>query len=379
MDFEPSESQRRVQRLARDYAESAIAPEAAAIDREERFPRELLRGLAERGLLGVNVPVDLGGMGAGAVASALAVQEIARACASTAVTASVTNMVGETIARFGTDAQRRSHCPRLASGDAVAGSFALSEPDAGSDPGAMRTTARRDGGGWVLDGAKQWITSGAHAGVLLVWARHAEAGARAKLSCFIVEGGTPGLTVCRTEDKMGIRGSNTVGLELDGCRVPDGALLGDEGAGFKVALSALDGGRIGIASQAIGIARAALGESIVYARARCAFGVPIANHQAIRMKLADMRVRLDAALALTMQAAWRKEKQVPFTREAAMAKLVASEAAVRICSDAVSIHGGAGCIREAAAERHFRDARVTTIYEGTSEIQRVVIARDALR
>jgi alkylation response protein AidB-like acyl-CoA dehydrogenase len=379
VDFTPSESQRRVQSAAREFAERAIAPEAAEIDQAGRFPRELLLGLAERGLLAVNVPLALGGLEAGAVAAALAIQEIARACASTAVTASVTNMVCETIAAFGTDEQRRRHCRRLASGDAVAGSFALSEPDAGSDPGAMRTTARRDGADWILDGTKQWITSGAYAGVLLVWARHAVTeGPRPKLSCFILEGGAPGLSIRRTEDKMGIRGSNTVGLELDGCRVPASALLGAEGAGFRVAMSALDGGRIGIASQAVGIARAALEESVIYAKQRPALGVPLGDHQGVQLKVADMRARLDAAAVLTLQAAWRKEKGLVFTREAAMAKLVASEAAVHICGDAVAIHGGSGCVGEAAVERRFRDARVTTIYEGTSEIQRLVIARQSL-
>ncbi|HEY4016308.1 MAG TPA: acyl-CoA dehydrogenase family protein [Polyangiaceae bacterium] len=379
MDFTPSESQRRVQSSARAFAESAIAPEAAEIDRTGRFPRALLRGLAERGLLAVNVPAALGGLEAGAVAAALAIQEIARACASTAVTASVTNMVCETIAAFGNDDQRKRHCPRLASGDAVAGSFALSEPDAGSDPAAMRTTARRDGGGWVLDGAKQWITSGAYAGVLLVWARHeAPAGQRAKLSCFILEGGARGLSVRRTEDKMGIRGSNTVGLELDGCRVPADGLLGAEGGGFRVAMSALDGGRIGIASQAIGIARAALEASLVRARGRRAPGVPRGDDSWLEMKLADMRARLDAAIVLSMQAAWRKEKGLPFTREAAMAKLAASEGAIRVCGDAIAIAGGTGGLGEDGVERHFRDARVTTLYEGTSEIQRLVIARRSL-
>ncbi len=379
MDLELSETQALVQKTARDFATRVIAPRAAEIDATERIPPEVLAGLAELGLMAINVPQELGGSGAGAVAYALAMQEIARACASTAVLMSVTNMIGEAIAAFGTEEQKRQHCPLLASGEHVTGSFALSEPDAGSDPANMRTTARRDGGGWVLDGAKQWITSGSYAGVYVVWARTGPPTEGAGgISCFLVEGGAKGLKVGRPEDKMGIRGSNTVPLELDGVRVPAGALLGQENGGFKIAMMALDGGRIGISSQAIGIARAALAESAAYAKERHAFGVPIAQHQAIQWKLADMQTSVDAAHLLSMRAAWLKEQGKPFSREASMAKLFASETAVRVCNDAVQIHGGFGYIREFAAERHLRDARVTMIYEGTSEIQRMVIARSVL-
>ena len=381
MDFALGETQVMVQRAARDYATRVIAPAAAAIDREERFPAEILKGLAELGLMAVNVPEDLGGAGAGAVAYALAMQEVARACASTAVTMAVTNMVGEVIARFGTDAQRRAYVPKLASGAYAAGAFALSEPEAGSDPGAMRTTARRDGDGWVLDGQKQWITSGAHAGVLVVWARTGDRerlpGTRG-ISCFLVEGGTPGLKVGRAEDKMGLRGSNTVPLTFDGCRVPASALLGEENGGFKIAMMALDGGRIGISCQALGIARAALEESVAYARERRQFDRAISEFQATQWKLADMAVEIDAAHLLALRAAWLKEHGRPFSREASMAKVFATEAANRVCNRAVQIHGGYGYTREFAAERHLRDARVTTIYEGTSEVQRIVIARSTL-
>lgn len=381
MDLTPNETQRMVQSAAREYATRVIMPEAASIDREERFPREILKGLAELGLMAVNVPEELGGSGAGVVAYALAMQEVARACASTAVTMAVTNMVGEVIAAFGTDEQRRKYNPKLASGEYVAGAFALSEPEAGSDPGSMRTTARREGDHWIIDGQKQWITSGAHAGVFVVWAR---TGDREKLpgtrgiSCFLVEGGTPGLKVGKAEDKMGIRGSNTVGLTFEGCRVPASALFGEENGGFKIAMMALDGGRIGISCQAIGIARAALEESIAYAKDRRQFDRPIADFQATQWKLADMQVELDAAHLLAMRAAWLKENRRPFAREASMAKVYATEAANRICNKAVQIHGGYGYTREFAAERHLRDARVTTIYEGTSEVQRIVIARSVL-
>jgi alkylation response protein AidB-like acyl-CoA dehydrogenase len=381
MDLTPNETQRMVQAAARDYATRVILPEAAAIDREERFPRAILKGLADLGLLAVNVPEALGGAGAGVIAYALAMQEVARACASTAVTMAVTNMVGEVIATFGSDEQKQKYNPRLASGEYAAGAFALSEPEAGSDPGSMRTTATPDGDTWVLEGQKQWITSGAHAGVMVVWARTGDRerlpGTRG-ISCFLVEGGTPGLRIGKAEDKMGLRGSNTVSLSFEGCRVPASALLGELNGGFKIAMMALDGGRIGISSQAIGIARAALEESIAYVKDRKQFDKPISEFQATQWKLADMQVELDAANLLAMRAAWLKENKRPFSREASMAKLYASEAANRIANKAVQLHGGYGYIREFAAERHLRDARVTTIYEGTSEVQRIVIARSTL-
>ena len=382
MDFELNDTQQLVQRTAREYAAKAIAPDAAAIDREGRFPREILAGLAELGLMAVNVPEELGGAGAGAVSYALAMQEVARACASTAVTMAVTNMVGEVIARFGRRDQAERYCPRLADGSLVAGAFALSEPEAGSDPGSMRTTARKIGEGpsarYVIDGQKQWITSGAHAGVFVVWARTGGTGT-AGISCFLVDGGTKGLLVGKHEDKMGIRGSNTVGLTFDAMEVPESALLSELGGGFKVAMMALDGGRIGISAQAIGIATAALDEAVVYAKDRKQFGRPIADFQAIQWMIADARTELDAARLLCLRAASMKERGVPFSREASMSKVYSTEAAVRICNRAVQVHGGYGYIRDFAAERHLRDVRVTTIYEGTSEIQRTVISRSVLR
>ena len=381
-----NETQALVQQTARDFATRVIQPEAADIDRHERFPRAILKGLADLGLMAVNVAEAYGGSGAGVVSYALAMQEVARACASTAVTMAVTNMVGEVIATFGTEEQRLRCCAKLASGEWVAGAFGLSEAEAGSDPGSMRTTATPikdgDGDGWILDGSKQWITSGAHAGVIVVWARTGDRathpGTRG-LSCFLVEGGTPGLKVGKPEDKMGIRGSNTVPLEFERCRVPGSALLGELNGGFKIAMMALDGGRIGISAQAIGIARAAMEESVQYARDRTAFEKPIGEFQAIQWMLADMRTELDAAHLLCMRAAWLKEENRLFSREASMAKVFATEAANRICNKAVQIHGGYGYVREFAAERHLRDVRVTMIYEGTSEVQRIVIARNVLQ
>ncbi|TKC95211.1 acyl-CoA dehydrogenase family protein [Polyangium fumosum] len=378
MDLDPNETEALVQRTARDYAERVIRPVAADLDRDKDIPRDILRGLAELGLMGVNVPAALGGAEAGVVAYALAMMEIARACASTAVTMSVTNMVAEVIARFGTEAQREKHVPRICAGEYAAGSFALSEPEAGSDPGSMRTVAERTEDGWVLRGQKQWITNGAWAGVFVVWARTGGPGTRG-LSAFLVEGGTPGLRCGRPEDKLGLRASNTVPIELDDCKVPADALLGSEGEGFKIAMMALDGGRIGIASQAVGIATAAVEEATQYARERKQFGRSIGDYEAIQWSLADSRTELDAARALTLRAAWLKEQGRPFSAEAAMAKLYASEASNRICQRALQIHGGYGYVRDFAVERHLRDARVTTIYEGTSEIQRIVIARSATR
>jgi alkylation response protein AidB-like acyl-CoA dehydrogenase len=377
-----SETQALVQKTARDYATRVLSPQAASIEKNERIPPDVLKGLADLGLMAVNVPPGLGGAGAGVVSYALAMQEVARGCASTAVTMAVTNMVGEVIAAFGTEAQRERCCPRLASGEWAAGAFALSEPGAGSDPGGMRTVATRAaGGGWIIDGAKQWITNATLAGVFVVWARTSPAsshpGARG-ISCFLVEGGTPGLKIGRAEDKMGIRGSNTSALEFDGCRVPESALFGAENGGFKIAMMALDGGRVGISAQALGIARAALEESVGYARDRKQFDHPIGDFQAIQWKLANMKTEIEAGHLLCMRAAWLKEQGKPFSREAAMAKLYATEAANRVCREAVQIHGGYGYTREFAAERHMRDVRVTMIYEGTSEIQRVVIGRSLL-
>ena len=378
MQLSPNELQRAVRDTARRFARDRIAPVAAENDRLRRFPADLVRGLGELGLLAVNVPEAYGGSGAGAVAYALALMEVAAADCATSVTMAVTNMVGETIARFGTEAQRRRHLPRLASGEYLAGAFGLSEPHAGSDAGALRTRAVRQGDRGVLEGEKQWITSGDVAGVIVVWARTDAQLETRGVTAFLVEQGTPGLRVGRHEEKMGIRASTTVSLALEGCEVPDAARLGEVGEGFPIALAALDGGRIGIAAQATGTIRAALEASVRYAKDRTAFGRPIAEHQSIAFMLADLRTEHDAAELLTLRAAAAKEAGRPFTREASMAKLYASEASQRAVTRAVQIHGGYGYTDAFPAERLFRDARVQTIYEGTSEIQRLVIARELL-
>ncbi len=376
MDFELTDIQRMVQKTARDFAAAELAPHAAAFEKDEAIPPEVFRKLADLGLMGVNIPEALGGAEAGTVAYSLAMTEIARGCASTAVTMAVTNMVGEVIARFGSDAQKKKYNPLLSSG--VHGAFALSEVGAGSDPAGMATTARPDGDGFVLAGTKQWISHGDTAGVIVVWARTGGPGTKG-ISCFLVEGGTPGLSVTKHEDKMGLRASHTVGLVFDDIRLPADAMLGREGQGFAIAMMALDGGRIGIASQALGIAEAALEEAVAYSKERRAFNQPIADFQAIQWKIANSRKDLDAARLLIMRAAWLKERGEPFTREASMAKVFTTEAAWRVCNDAVQVLGGYGYIREFAAERHLRDVRVTQIYEGTSEVQRIVISRALLR
>jgi hypothetical protein len=378
VNLELTETQTLIRDTARKFAKEKVAPQARTFDREEFFPTALFKELAELGLMGVNLPARYGGAEAGVVAYALAMMEIAAADASTSVAMSVTNMCAELIHTFGTDAQREKFVTKLTSGEAVVGSFALSEPHAGSDPGAMNTSAVRKGDKWVLNGSKQWITSGAHAGVMVVWARTSPAGNKG-LSCFIVEGGTKGLIIGKHEDKMGLRASNTVGLTFEDCEIPAENLLGKEGEGFKLAMVALDGGRIGIASQACGVARAALEASVRYTKDRKAFNQPIAEFQGPRFIMADMKVQLSAAELLTFRAAQLKEQGRPFTREASMAKLFASEMANRVCDKAVQLHGGYGYIDEFPVERYFRDARVQTIYEGTSEVQRMVIARETFK
>ena len=375
MDFELNDTQRMIQQAARDYATRTLAPRAPARDRDGTFPAEELGDLARLGLLGVNVPEALGGAEAGVLAYSLAMEEISRADASVSVAMAVTNMVAEVVTAFGTSAQKERHVPRLVGGEYVAGAFALSEPQAGSDPGAMTTVARADGAGWVLSGQKQWITSGDRAGLLVVWAKTDPAAGTRGISAFLVERGTPGLSAGRPEDKMGLRGSTTVPLLLEDVRVGPEGLLGKPGEGFKIAMMALDGGRIGIGSQACGIAGAALDCAARYARERKQFDHPIGDFQAVQFMLADMATELDASRLLVRRAALRKQLRQPFSTEAAMAKLYASERANRICDRAVQIHGGYGYTREFPVERFLRDVRVTTIYEGTSQVQRIVISR----
>lgn len=384
MHFEPSEEQRLIETTARQFAEQVLRPVAAERDQKSLFPTRELQQLGELGLLGVNVPAQYGGSEAGVVAYSLAVSEVAAADASVSVAMAVTNMVAEVICAFGSEEQKQTHVSRLCSGAAIAGAFALSEPQAGSDAASLQTVAERVDGGYRLTGNKQWITSGDRAGVIIVWAR-TDGGKADKrnqaggLSAFIVEGGTHGLSAGRPEHKLGLKGSTTVPLILDGCFVPESARLAKEGDGFKIAMVALDGGRIGIASQAVGVGRAALSAARTYAKERKQFGQPIGDFQAIGNMLADAATQLEAARLLALRAAYLKEQKLPFSQKAAMAKLYASETAGRICDMALQVHGGYGYTQEFPVERYLRDARVQRIYEGTSEIQRLVIARSVLK
>ncbi|MBE0618181.1 MAG: acyl-CoA dehydrogenase family protein [Proteobacteria bacterium] len=378
MEFEFTEEQRMVQEMVRRFAENEILPVADEIDRTERFPKETLKKMAELGLMSMLVPEDAGGTGMGAVAYCLALMEIGAACASHAVTTSVTNMVCEGIYRFGTPEQRALHIPRIASGECVAGAFALTEPNAGSDAGSLRTTADRDGDHYVLNGTKVFITSGSYAGVFMVAAKTDREAGKAGMSVFLVEAGTPGLKIGRKEEKLGQRGSDTVEIVLEECRVPAANLLGREGDGFKIMLSSLDGGRIGISANSCGLARAALTSAADYAKERRQFGRPIADFQAIQWKLADMATQLDAATLLTLRAARKKEAGKGYTQEASMAKVYATEMVQRVTREALQIHGGYGYVREYPVERYLRDAMALTLYEGTSEVQRLVISRNLL-
>lgn len=377
--IEPTEAQALIAEGARQFAAKVLAPRAAELDREGGFPRASLREAAELGLLGINVPEALGGVEAGAVAYALAVIELARACASTTVAITVSNMVAEVITKFGTPEQREEHVPRLCAGEYVVGGFALSEAGAGSDPGAMTTRARKTDRGWVINGSKLWITSGTDAGLFVVWARTSDAPGPRGISTFLVRGDAPGLGRGKPEHKMGQHGSTTTPLEFTDVEVGDDALLGDLNHGFRVAMMALDGGRIGIASLALGCGLQATDVARDYALQREQFGKPIASYQALQWMLADSATELDAARLLVLRAAWLKEQGQPFTREASMAKLFASERAFLACDRAIQILGGYGYTREFPVERYLRDVRVTRIFEGTSEIQRIVISRDVLR
>jgi alkylation response protein AidB-like acyl-CoA dehydrogenase len=378
VQFDVDEEQQLIQRTARDFAERVLVPKATARDITGEFPEAELRELGKLGLLGIAVREELGGSAAGHVAYSLALQELARGDASVGVAVSVTNMVAELIATRGTEAQAKRWVPPLVRGDLVCGAFALSEPDSGSDAGAMRTTATKTAGGWRLDGTKQWITSGDHAGVMVAWAVTDPNAGKSSISAFIVPGDAKGLTVTRLEDKMGLHGSSTAQLAFDGVEVPDDALLGAPGKGFALAMVALDGGRIGIASQAIGIARGALEAAVAFAKERVTFGVPIIKHQAIGNMLADAATWLDAGNLMTLRAAYLKQTAQPFSQAAAMAKLYATEHAWKICDIALQVHGGYGYVRDFPVERALRDVRVTRIYEGTSEIQRIVIARNLI-
>jgi alkylation response protein AidB-like acyl-CoA dehydrogenase len=373
MDFDLDDDLRMLRDSAREFAQRIVEPTAAARDREHRFPRAEFEQAAALGLAGMLVPEEFGGTDMGTLALAVVIEEVSRACASTGVTISVHNsLVCSPIVRHGTDDQQRRYLPRLATGEII-GAYALSEAGAGSDAGALACKAEHSGKHWVLSGTKLWITSGMEAGLVILFARAPEG-----VTAFLVEADSAGYSVGKQEEKLGIRSSSTVELILDGVRVPDANVLGTVGKGLHVAFDTLDGGRIGIAAQSLGIAQASLDASLKYAHQREQFGKELARFQAIQFKLAQMSADLNAARLATWQAAWMRDRKRPHTLQAAQAKLVASQVANRAADEAVQIHGGAGYTTEFPVSRYFRDARITEIYEGTSEIQRIVIARELL-
>ncbi|MEK7702316.1 MAG: acyl-CoA dehydrogenase [candidate division NC10 bacterium] len=378
MKLDLTDEQQMIQAMAREFAETAIRPIAAEIDREARFPHETVKRMGALGLMGIAIPEQWGGSGSDTVSYVVALEEIAKACASHAVIMSVNNsLYGDPVLKYGTDAQRERFLKPVASGHAQ-GCFALTEPQAGSDATNQHTTAVRDGDRYVLNGRKLFITNGREASFALVFCQTDRARGHRGISAFVVERGTPGFRVSKTEDKLGIRASDTAELVFDDCRVPAANRLGEEGLGFKIALAAIDGGRIGIAAQALGIAAGAYERSLAYARERKAFGVRIGEHQMVQWMLADMATAIEGARLLTLRAAALKDAGKPYRTAAAMAKLFASETAMRVTTDAIQVHGGYGYIREYEVERYFRDAKITQIYEGTSQIQKLVIAREVL-
>ena len=375
-----SQDHQMIRDAVREFAQGEIAPHAAEWDRSHQFPREALKGLAALGVLGTVVPEAQGGAGLDYLSLVLALEEIAAADGSTSTVVSVQNsLVCGIVMKYGSDAHQRDLLPALARGEKL-GCFCLTEPHVGSDAAAITTSAVRDGEHWVLNGVKQFITTGKHAEVAIVFAVTDKAAGKKGISCFVIETGAPqhipGFVVARLEDKLGQRASDTAQIVFDNCRVPASALAGTEGDGYRIALSNLEAGRIGIAAQSVGMARAALEAAVRYARERETFGKPIVQHQAVAFRLADMATQLEAARQLVWHAACLKDAGQPCLKEASMAKLFASEMAERVCSDAIQIHGGYGVVNDFPVERIYRDVRVCQIYEGASDIQRLVIARE---
>jgi len=378
MGYELNEEQKMIRAMARDFSREVILPTAAERDRTREFPAENLKRMGELGLMGMSVPPEYNGAGVDTISYSLALQEIAYACASTAVIMSVHNSVAcGPIYLFGSDYLKDLYLKPLAAGEQI-GCFALTETGAGSDPASQQTKAFRDGDVYIINGTKMFITSGRNSDLTVVTAYTDREAKHKGISAFVVEKGTPGFTVGKEEDKMGLRASDTVELILEDCRVPAENLLGQEGDGFIIAMSSLDGGRIGIASQSVGLAQACLDAAVSYAKERIQFNRPISRFQGIRWMIADMATQIEASRLLTFNAAAMKDRGENFTGAASMAKVFASEMANKIAYQAIQIHGGYGYIKEFPVERYYRDARVFTIYEGTSEIQRRVIANHVI-
>jgi alkylation response protein AidB-like acyl-CoA dehydrogenase len=378
MSYQLNEEQKMIQAMVRDLAREVMLPTAAERDSTKEFPAESVKKMGELGLMGMSIPPEYNGAGVDTISYSLALQEIGYACASTAVIMSVHNSVScGPIYKFGSDFLKEKYLKPLAAGQLL-GCFALTEPGAGSDPASQKSNAKRDGDTYVLNGSKAFVTSGKNADVVVVTAYTDKSKRHGGISAFVLEKGLPGFIVGPEEDKMGQRASDTTSLTFEDCRVPAENLLGEEGDGFTIAMAALDEGRIGIASMSVGIAQACLDAAISYAKEREQFGSPISKFQGIRWMIADMAVQIEAARLLTFNAAAMKDRGERFTPEASMAKLFASEMVNKVAYQALQIHGGYGYSKEYAVERYYRDARVTTIYEGTSEVQRIVIANDII-
>jgi butyryl-CoA dehydrogenase len=379
MEFDLKEHQQMIKETARDFAEKELKPVAGKLDEEASFPAENVKKLGELGFMGMMVPEEFGGAGLDSVSYAIAVEEISRGCASTGVIMSVNNsLVCQPILEWGTPEQKKKFLPDLATGKKL-GAFSLTEPEAGSDAGNIQTTAVPAGDDYVINGTKIFVTSGGKADVVLLVASTDKALKAKGLTAFLIEKGMPGFKIGKKENKMGIRASETTELIFEDCKVPKANVLGQPGQGFKIAMRTLDGGRIGIAAQAVGIAQACLEAAVKYSKERKQFGKPICEFQAIQWMLANMAVEVDAARFLTLRAAYTKDKGASYSKEAAMAKLFASETAVKSAINAVQVHGGYGYMKEYDVERYFRDAKITEIYEGTSEVQRLVIAASLLK
>jgi alkylation response protein AidB-like acyl-CoA dehydrogenase len=381
MNFEYSEEELMIADTARQFADNQLKPNAQELDEgnHELFIAQI-KELADLGFMGITVQEQYGGIDAGTVAFSMAITEIARGCASTATTTSVTNMVAEVIQAVGNEEQKSHYLPKFCNGEFLAGAFCLTEPSAGSDPSAMRTTAIADGDNFILNGSKIYITSAKFAGVFVVWAVTDPTAARGKgISCFLIDENTPGMNIAKPEDKMGQRASSTCEVSFNDCVIPKTALLGGLNKGFKIAIAELAGGRIGIGSLALGIGLEAMDYASAYIKERKQFGQPLANFQGLQWMVSDRYTELEAARLLLMQAAYNKDQGLPFGTSASMAKLFASEKANDACYTALQLLGGAGYIKEYPVERFARDVRLTAIYEGTSEIQRVIIARDLLK
>jgi len=379
MDFNPTEEHQLIRQSVREFCDKYVSPIAEEVDRYQRYPEEVIKKIAEQDLMGIYFPAEYGGAGADVMSYAIVMEELARACASTCVVVGAhTSLAEYPIYKFGTEEQKKKYLPPLCKGEVI-GAFALTEPGAGTDASAMKTLAVLDGNEYVLNGSKIFITNAPVAGVIIVFAMTDKSKGTKGISAFIVPAGSPGLVIGKHLEKMGIRGSLTSEVLLKDCRIPKENLLGAEGQGFRIAMMTLDGGRIGIASQALGIAQAALDESIRYSKERVQFGKPIGSFQAIQWMIANMAMEVDAARLLVYRAAWCYQQGLPYSTEAAMAKLFASEMAVRQTERAVQLHGGIGYIKGTKVERLYRDAKITEIYEGTSEVMRMVIAGGVLR